>query len=254
MYLGKRCHHSALLKALEVPSIMSIESLIEKQLIGLLKRAFRVKSPYTDLVIELISKYIVMGIATRGTFIGQLVESGHAPLTTAFDSASNDAHGRNEFSTDIKSGLIDSLKYVVDNVVRPGDANHTLLYNQCKCTSWSIRNIGFVFAEFPHSRQGELVLTIRPVGMGEFCFTEDFITVFTRNILLSELSLPASTDCIMWSWLFIWSLRLCLPFDHELAFKHISSVICALCLVYVYFLHKWRFGNKPINADQANLC
>ena len=54
MYLGKRCHHSALLKALEVPSI---ESLIEKQRIGLLKCAFRVKSPYTDLVIELISKY-----------------------------------------------------------------------------------------------------------------------------------------------------------------------------------------------------
>ena len=132
MYLGKQCHHSALLKALEVPSI---ESLIEKQRIGLLKRAFRVKSPYTDLVIELISKYIVTGIATRGTLIGQLVESGHAPLTTAFDSAYNDAHGRNEFSTDIKSGLIDSLKYVVDNVVRLGDAKHTLLYNLCKCTS-----------------------------------------------------------------------------------------------------------------------
>ena len=93
------------------------------------------KSPYTDLVIELISKYIVTGIATRGTLIGQLVENGHAPLTTAFDSAYNDAHGRNEFSTDIKSGLIDSLKYVVDNVVRPGDANHTLLYKLCKCTS-----------------------------------------------------------------------------------------------------------------------
>ena len=89
------------------------------------------KSPYTDLVIELISKYIVTGIATRGTLIGQLVENGHAPLTTAFDSA----YGRNEFSTDIKGGLIDSLKYVVDNVVRPGDANHTLLYNLCKCTS-----------------------------------------------------------------------------------------------------------------------
>ena len=89
------------------------------------------KSPYTDLVIELISKYIVTGIAIRDTLIGQLVESGHTPLTTAFDSASNDAHGRNEFSNDIKSGLIDSLKCVVHNVVRPGDANHTLLYNLC---------------------------------------------------------------------------------------------------------------------------
>ena len=75
------------------------------------------------------------GIAARGTLIGQLVENGHAPLTTAFDYASNDANGRNEFSTGIKSGLIDFLKYVVDGVVRPGDANHTLLYNLCKCTS-----------------------------------------------------------------------------------------------------------------------
>ena len=76
-----------------------------------------------------------MGIASRGTLIDQLVEIDYAPLTTAFDSASNDAHGRNEFSTDIKSGLTDFLKYVVDNVVRPGDANQTLLYNLCKCTS-----------------------------------------------------------------------------------------------------------------------
>ena len=66
------------------------------------------KSPYTDIVIELIWKYIVTGIAARGTLIAQLVENGHAPLTTAFDSAYNDAHGRNEFSADKKSGLIDS--------------------------------------------------------------------------------------------------------------------------------------------------
>ena len=131
LYLGKRCHHSALLKALEVPSI---KSLIEKQRISLLKRVFRVKSPYTDLVIELISKYIVTGTVTRGTLVGQLTESGHAPLTTAFDSAFNNDHRRNEISNDINDGLIDSLRYVVDKVVRPGDANHTLLYNLCKCT------------------------------------------------------------------------------------------------------------------------
>ena len=41
-------HHSALLNALEVPSI---EYFIEKQRIGLLKRTFRMEIPYTDLVI-----------------------------------------------------------------------------------------------------------------------------------------------------------------------------------------------------------
>ena len=119
MYLGKRCHHSALLKALEVPSI---ESLIERQRIGLLKRAFRVKSPYTDLVIELISKYIVTGIATRGTLIGQLVENGHAPLTTAFDSASNDAHGRNEYNWpgSLRRRMILYIEYCLPNVLNAG--------------------------------------------------------------------------------------------------------------------------------------
>lgn len=55
LYLSKRCHHSALLNALGVPSVAS---LIEKQRFSLIKRVFKVKSPYTHLVTELISKYI----------------------------------------------------------------------------------------------------------------------------------------------------------------------------------------------------
>ena len=114
-----------------------------------------------------------------------------------------------------------------------------------------------IFAEFPHSRQGELVLTIRPVGMGEFCFTEDFITVLTRNILLSEHSLPASADCMLWSWLFIWSLRLCLPFYPELAFKHIficdMYIVSCICTFSPY-MEVWKLtNNKKALLDRNKL-
>ena len=81
--------------------------------------------------------------------------------------------------------------------------------------------------------------------MGEFCFTDDFITVFTRNILLSELSLPALADCIRWSWLFIWSLRLCLPFYPELAFKHIF--ICDMYIVSCICIFLSIYGGLEIN-------
>ena len=63
------------------------------------------------------------------------MQIGHAQLTTAFDSAFNDAYKTDVFSTDMNNGLIDSLRYVVDYVVGMRDANHTLHYNRCKSTS-----------------------------------------------------------------------------------------------------------------------
>ena len=48
-------------------------------------------------------------------------------------------------------------------------------------------------------------------------------------------------------------------FTLSLLLNTFLSVICTLCVVYVYFLHIWRFGNKPIQYSQIhcnehNLC
>ena len=125
LYLNKRCHHSPLLQALNIESITSIAL---KQRLGLIKRVFSVTSPYTKLVTELISIYIATGKSTRGTLVGQLVESGISPLNAAFNHVKT-----NEVpDSNINYGLVDSIRYVTSSAFYPGDTSHTLLYNLCK--------------------------------------------------------------------------------------------------------------------------
>ena len=125
VYLGKRCHHSALLEALDIPSI---KYHIFKQRVGLLKRVWNVITPYTKLVIELLALYIAKGIIVKGTLVGQLAESGISPLEAIFNS-NLPYEGP---SHDMNPGLVDSIRYVTNAAFYPGDADHTLLYNLCK--------------------------------------------------------------------------------------------------------------------------
>ena len=125
VYLGKRCHHSALLEALD---IIKNKYHISKQRTGLLKRVWNVITPYTKLVIELLALYIAKDIIVKGPLVGQLVESGISPLETIFNSDviyEGPSHNMNP-------GLADSIRYVTNAAFSPGNADHTLLYNLCK--------------------------------------------------------------------------------------------------------------------------
>ena len=125
VYLGKRCHHSALLEALDIPKI---KYHISKQRAGLLKRVWNVITPYTKFVIELLTLYIAKSIIVKGTLVGQLVESGICQSETIFNSDviyEGPSHNMNP-------GLVDSICYVTNAAFSPGDADHTLLYNLCK--------------------------------------------------------------------------------------------------------------------------
>ena len=65
VYLGRRCHHSALLEALDIPKI---KHHIFKQRAGLLKRVWNVITPC--IVIELLKIYIAKGnILTQMLFM-----------------------------------------------------------------------------------------------------------------------------------------------------------------------------------------
>ena len=77
-------------------------------------------TPYTKLVIELLTLYIAKGIIAKGTLIGQLVEKGISPLETIFNEGP---------SHNMNPGLVDSFRYVTNAVFSPGDADHTLPYN-----------------------------------------------------------------------------------------------------------------------------
>ena len=125
VYLGKRCHHSALLEALDIPKI---KYHISKQRTGPLKGVWNVITPYTKLVIEILTLYIAKGIIVKGTLVGQLVECGISPLETIFNSDviyEGPSHNMNP-------GLLDSIPYVINAAFSPGDATHTVLYKLCK--------------------------------------------------------------------------------------------------------------------------
>ena len=125
VYLGKRCHHSALLEALDIPKI---KYHIFKQRTGLLKCIWNVITPYTKLVIELLTLYIAKSIIVKAILVGQLMGNWISPLETFFNS---DVIYEGP-SDNINPGLVDSIRYVTKAAFSPGDADHTLLYNLCK--------------------------------------------------------------------------------------------------------------------------
>ena len=49
------------------------------------------------------------------------------------------------------------------------------------------------------------------------------------------VSIPAWAGCTLWSWLFIWGLRLCLPFLPWACFSIYLYLWYAYCFAYVYF-------------------
>ena len=82
-----------------------------------------------NYVIELLTLHIAKGIIVKGTLVGQLVKNGISPLETIFNSDviyEGPSHNMNP-------GLVDSIRYVTNAAFSPGDADHTLLYNLCKC-------------------------------------------------------------------------------------------------------------------------
>ena len=69
--------------------IPKIKYHISKQRTWLLKRVWNVISPYTKLVLGLLTLYIAKGIIVKGTLVGQLVETWISPLVTIVNSDIN---------------------------------------------------------------------------------------------------------------------------------------------------------------------
>ena len=123
--LGGKCHHSALLKAFDIPGI---KYHISKQTTGLLKRVWNAITPHTKLVIELLTLYIAKYIIVKGSLVRQLVENGISLLEIILNSDviyDGPSH-------DMNPGLVESIRYVTNAAFSLGDADHTFLYNLCR--------------------------------------------------------------------------------------------------------------------------
>ena len=125
LYLGKRSHHSNLLKAV---NISKISDVIKQQRISLLQRVFKAPvSSYSILCTELMSRYAIGGVILHKTLVGHIIEQGISPIGVAF---SNKKYVLPNHT--VENGVVDSIKLTLTQHVKPGNYAHNMLYNLTK--------------------------------------------------------------------------------------------------------------------------
>ena len=120
--LSKLSHNTALLKAL---NIEKIEDIVNRSVLSLYSRIFKVESPARRLMQHLLSRFICDGETVPGTLLYRVVSMGESPSKRAFNlnqhvpqsSATND-------------GLVDSIRHLLftDNFNRPYSHEHLLVH------------------------------------------------------------------------------------------------------------------------------
>ena len=102
--ISKRSHHSALLKALQVPKVH--ENIISDT-VSFARRAFEIDSAYKNLCLEFLSRYIISGLAPKGSLVDRLCSYGISPTRVALGLPIV----RN--TPEPSDGVSDSLRYLL---------------------------------------------------------------------------------------------------------------------------------------------
>ena len=119
--LSKLSHNTALLKAL---TIENIDDIVNRNVLSLYNRIFKVESPARRLMQHLLSRFICYGETVPGTLLDRVVSMGESPSKRAFiyqhvpeSSATND-------------GLVDLIRHLLftDNFTRPYSHKHLLVH------------------------------------------------------------------------------------------------------------------------------
>jgi len=81
--LSRRSHNAALLKAL---CIERVDDIVNRNVLSLCSRLFKVESPVRRLMQHLLSRVIVYGVTVPGTLLDRLVSMGESPTKLGFSS------------------------------------------------------------------------------------------------------------------------------------------------------------------------
>ena len=79
--IGKRSHHSALLKALH---IQTVEYSVQRRTLSSFYKLMLYDSPVRDLSVYLMSLYMGNDPAIKGTIISRIAECAISPISAAF--------------------------------------------------------------------------------------------------------------------------------------------------------------------------
>ena len=117
--LYKSCHHTALLKALELDSVSDI---ITSRALGLFYQLFSVNSPARDLNCFLLAQYINNDTLIPGSLVQRIVSAGYSPVKAAFSRVKPSPCVQYD-------GFLDSIKQIVYNehFIKPYSIEHNML-------------------------------------------------------------------------------------------------------------------------------
>ena len=122
LVLSKLSHNTALLKA---PNIEKIEDIVNRNVLSLHNRIFKVESPARRLMQHLLSGFIFYGKTVPGTLLDSVVSMGESPTKRAF----NYQHVPKTSVTN-NDGLVDSIRHLLftDNFTKPYSQEHLLVH------------------------------------------------------------------------------------------------------------------------------
>ena len=111
-------------------NIEKIEDIVNRNVLSLYNRTFKVESPARRLMQHLLSRVICYGETVPGTLLDRVVSMGESPSKRAFN---NDQHVP-ETSVTNNDGLVDSIIHLLftDNFTKPYSHEHLLVHlNHC---------------------------------------------------------------------------------------------------------------------------
>jgi hypothetical protein len=123
MGLSKRAHTTELLLSL---GIRRIDEGLNKSIVSLYNRMFKVNNPLQDLTMYLLSQYITHGTVISGTIIDDILNMGLSPTSCIFNNH------KQALSTCINisgNGHVDSIRALIhhENFIKPYSEEHTLV-------------------------------------------------------------------------------------------------------------------------------
>jgi hypothetical protein len=120
-FLGirRRSHHSNLLEALGIPTMLSE---VQHASASLFHRIFLVDSPVRDLQTRLLARFLLTGSCVNGTLMSNLVKSGASPIDIICEKPTRPN------LVNCADGVVDSLRYLLfhENYIKPWSHEYLL--------------------------------------------------------------------------------------------------------------------------------
>ena len=118
--LGKRSHHTNLLRAINLDNVSSAISNNTK---SVFKRVCINESPTKNLCLRLLSEYMYNGSRIPGTIVDRILKLGYSPVDVLLSNVCD----RHDYVID--NGVVDSLRTVLfnENFIKPWSDEYMLV-------------------------------------------------------------------------------------------------------------------------------